>query len=78
MSENQNKNSDDSINLEDLNKQTSSGSEAEQLKGSDADQDNGGDASLSKEDILKDHDTDEDTTPLYDLESSETEDQQED
>jgi hypothetical protein len=79
MSENvQNKNSDNSINPEELNKQTSQESEAEQLKGSDADQDNGGGASLSEDDILKDQDADEDATPLFDLESTEPEDEEED
>lgn len=42
---------EDLKNIEDLNKQTSEGSEADQLKGSDADQDNGGTASLSDDDI---------------------------
>jgi hypothetical protein len=74
---NQNKNSDNSINLLELNKQTSLGSELEQLKGPDVGEDNGGGASLSKNDILKDQDGDEDTTPLYDLVSIEPEEDEE-
>lgn len=78
MAENySNKSTDDSINTKDLNKQTSKGSEADQLKGSDADQDNDGAASLNDNDI-PDQNDDEDSTPLYDLESQDPEDHDED
>jgi hypothetical protein len=73
---NQNKNSDDSI-IRELNKQTSLGSESEHLKEPDADQGNGGGASLSKNDVLTDQNGDEDTTPLYELVSTEPEDDEE-
>jgi hypothetical protein len=43
----------------------------------DADQDNGGGAFLSKDDVLIVNE-EEDTTPLYDLVSTEPEDQEED
>jgi hypothetical protein len=78
MAENNNKKStDDSINTKDLNKQTSEGSEADQLKGSDADQDNDGAASLNNKDI-SDQNAEEDSTPLYDLESQDPDDHDED
>jgi hypothetical protein len=67
----------DSINTKDLNKQTSDGSESNQLRGSDADQDNDGAASLNDNDILNQN-SDEDLTPLYDLEIQDPEDDEED
>lgn len=62
--------------IQDLNKQTSKESEKEQIKGSDADQDNDGDAALNNEDISKGHNTEEDSDSemIYDTEAQDPED----